>query len=759
MATIVTRAGKGSALTYAEADANFTNLNNAKIETSAIGTTVQPYSANLTTYATVNPTAAGLSLLDDADASAQRTTLGLGTAATTASTDYATVAQGAKADTAVQPADIANVLETSDIGVSVQAYDADLDAWAAVATTAKQDTLVSGTNIKTINSSSILGSGNLVISSTIANGDKGDITVSSSGATWTIDNDAVTYAKIQNVSATDRLLGRSTAGAGDVEEIVCTAAGRALLDDVSASDQRTTLGLGTLATQSGTFSGSSSGSNTGDQNIFQTIAVSGQSNVVADSATDTLTLAAGTGVSLTTNATTDTITITNSSPDQTVALTAGTGISTSGTYPNFTITNNDLGSSQNIFKNVAVSGQSTVVADSNNDTLTLVAGTNVTITTDATTDTITIASSGGGGGGGVSDGDYGDITVSGTGTIWNIDAGVVSTTELGGDITAAGKALLDDADASAQRTTLGLGTISTQAASNVSITGGTINGTTVGATTPATGTFTSLSDSGNLTFTGTGNRITGDFSNATQANRVVFQSSTTNGQTSISMTPNGTSTSSSYSLYSDSAMANGSVGNIIINPSGSPEFRINSTIVGTGTYLPITLNTSGTERVRIATTGAIGLSGTNYGTASTQAIVSNGSASPPSWQTIVTPTDTQTLTNKTLTDPTIIGTVTEDIFTITDAAAFEINPANGSIQTITLGANRTPAATNFTNGKIVLLGINDGTAFTITWTTVAVTWVKAGGTASAPTLATTGFTWVLLWEVGGVIYGVEVGKP
>jgi hypothetical protein len=54
---------------------------------------------------------------------------------------------------------------------------------------------------------------------TIADGDKGDITVSSSGSVWTIDNDVVTYAKMQNVSATDRLLGRDTAGAGDVEEL------------------------------------------------------------------------------------------------------------------------------------------------------------------------------------------------------------------------------------------------------------------------------------------------------------------------------------------------------------------------------------------------------------------------------------------------------------------------------------------------------------------------------------------------------------
>lgn len=61
-------------------------------------------------------------------------------------------------------------------------------------------------------------------------------------------NSNVTYAKIQNVSATDKLLGRSTAGAGVVEEITCTAAGRAILDDLDAAAQRTTLQLGSIAT-------------------------------------------------------------------------------------------------------------------------------------------------------------------------------------------------------------------------------------------------------------------------------------------------------------------------------------------------------------------------------------------------------------------------------------------------------------------------------------------------------------------------------
>ena len=71
------------------------------------------------------------------------------------------------------------------------------------------------------------------------------------GATWAL----FAPGKLLTVSATDTLLGRSTAGAGAAEEIACTAAGRALLDDASASAQRTTLGLGTAATKNTGTSG------------------------------------------------------------------------------------------------------------------------------------------------------------------------------------------------------------------------------------------------------------------------------------------------------------------------------------------------------------------------------------------------------------------------------------------------------------------------------------------------------------------------
>jgi ribosomal protein L35AE/L33A len=56
----------------------------------------------------------------------------------------------------------AGYLTSGAIGVSVQAYDADLTSWAAIAPSTKQDTLTSGANIKTVNSTSLLGSGNIV---------------------------------------------------------------------------------------------------------------------------------------------------------------------------------------------------------------------------------------------------------------------------------------------------------------------------------------------------------------------------------------------------------------------------------------------------------------------------------------------------------------------------------------------------------------------------------------------------------------------
>lgn len=67
-------------------------------------------------------------------------------------------------------------------------------------------------------------------------------------ATIEIADSAITYAKMQNVSATDKVLGRATAGAGVVEEITFTPYMRSLADDPDAATARATLGLTSPAT-------------------------------------------------------------------------------------------------------------------------------------------------------------------------------------------------------------------------------------------------------------------------------------------------------------------------------------------------------------------------------------------------------------------------------------------------------------------------------------------------------------------------------
>lgn len=97
-------------------------------------------------------------------------------------------------------------------------------------------------------------------------------------------------------------------------------------------------------------------------NTFSTIKVNGSADVVADGDSDELTLVAGTGIAISTNATTDEITI---------STVGGGG-----------------GTAQNLFDKIAVSGQNNIIADNVADTLTFQAGNGMTITTDPNNDLV-----------------------------------------------------------------------------------------------------------------------------------------------------------------------------------------------------------------------------------------------------------------------------------------------------------------------------------------------------------------------------------
>jgi len=279
---------------------------------------------------------------------------------------------------------------------------------------------------------------------------------------------AITYAKIQNVSATDKLLGRSSSGAGNVEEIVCTAAGRALIDDADATTQRTTLGLaiGTNVQAYDAGLQSIAGLTTSADTLIYTTA--------SDTyATSTFT-AAGRALLDDANAATQRTTLGLGSiatqDASAVAITGG-----SATLSTLTTASSSLGSAT--ITGGSVTGITDLaVADG---------GTGASTAADARTNLgLAIGTN-------VQAYDPALQSIAGLTTAANqLFYTTASDTYATATLTAAGRALLDDADAASQRTTLGLGTMAVQAASGVAITGGSVVVSGLTSTVSSLGTAT-----------------------------------------------------------------------------------------------------------------------------------------------------------------------------------------------------------------------------------------------------------------------------
>lgn len=206
--------------------------------------------------------------------------------------------------------------------------------------------------------------------------------------------------------------------------------------------------------------------------------------------------------------------------------------------------------------------------------------------------------------------------------------------------------------------------------------------------------------------------------------------------------------------------AGGTVGQFIIK-SSITDYDVGwaslATVATTGSYTDLTSKPTIPTNVSqltndsgYLTSGAIGVSVQGYDADLT---VWAGKTAPTG--DAVGTTDTQTLTNKTLSKAVLSDGYTEEVFAVTDGASVILDPNNGSIQTWTLGASRTPDQANWAAGQSITLMVDDGTAYSITWTTLGVVWETNKG--SAPTLATSGYTVITLWKVGTTIYGARVG--
>ena len=123
--------------------------------------------------------------------------------------------------------------------------------------------------------------------------------------------------------------------------------------------------------------------------------------------------------------------------------------------------------------------------------------------------------------------------------------------------------------------------------------------------TVATGT---LNVSGDVAFAGTGRRITGDFSNATQSDRIFFQTTTAGGGTSVGAIPDATGGNSAFNAFGSPDPVNSPLLQLRAG-TDTADVRISATRTGSGAFVPMLFFTNGLERARITTDGEVMVAG------------------------------------------------------------------------------------------------------------------------------------------------------
>ncbi|MEY5145615.1 MAG: hypothetical protein RL745_984 [Actinomycetota bacterium] len=488
MASITTRAGKGSPLTNAEVDANFTNLN------TELGQKL----------------VAASNLSDLGSAATARTNLGLA------------------------------------IGTNVQAWDADLDAIAALAGTAgllrktaantwSLDTATYLTGNQSISvSGDASGSGTTAISLTLAN----------SGVT------AGTYTKV-----TVDAKGRVTVGASLASADLPTYTGT-----LTSSQVTTALGFTPYNSTNPNGYITSSALSSYLPLTGGTISTTNSTGSLAISDAGT----SGANLKLTGNGAT--------TPSKTIRAFSGNLSIVNNAYSAEIFTLSDAGVITNSTWNGATVG--VAYGGTGATTLTgLVKGNGTSAFTAAVAGTDYVVPS--------ALTSYAPLaSPTFTGTPAAPTAAVdTNTTQIATTAYVIGQGYLKSATASSTYQTIsGMSsylTTATAASTYLPLAGGTLTG--------------------NLTFSGSNLRITGDFTSAT---RMYVQTSTANGNTFFAVLPNGTSTNSQLQVFGSSDPSNASYGTMTINASA---LQIQSVATGTGTLLPFRIMMSSTEAMRVST--------------------------------------------------------------------------------------------------------------------------------------------------------------